>query len=271
VAPELSQPAETASRVPLVAAPAPSHDYFSKRFLAVYAALGAILVGSVTGLLVFGLRPGLHSTPWSNWRPKNGTVAAMAKQIADHVAPKYRLENGAQIAAVVPSAPTVTAGTNNISIAAVALHSTNGRTDVEPVTPATTEMYTLCGLGSHCSIATGTPSLTRGRLVHREGLETALYTLKYTRAVDSVIVFMPPARGATATTVLYYQKEDLSGPLGRPLRETLPLAVPPRSNVEDSLEGGTIDALTYPHLYTSTLTQLQPGGALLILTPIVAG
>jgi hypothetical protein len=84
-----------------------------------------------------------------------------------------------------------------------------------------------------------------------------------------VIVFMPPAKGATATTVLYYQKSDLSFPLTRPLRDTLPLAVPPRSNQVDNVEGGTIDALTYPHLYTSALTQLQPGGALLILTPIV--
>ena len=33
------------------------------------------------------------------------------------------------------------------------------------------------------------------------------------------------------------------------------------------MEGPTIDALTLPSLYVSNLTQLQSGGALLILTP----
>ena len=129
-------------------------------------------------------------------------------------------------------------------------------------------MYTLCGLGMHCSIASGQPSLTRGRLVHREGLEAALYTFKYVPAIESVIVFMPPAKGATSTTVLYYQKENLSGVLSHPLGKTLPLAIPPRSDREDATEAPTIDALTLPHLYTSTLTQLQAGGALLVLTPV---
>jgi hypothetical protein len=255
---------------PLVAPLVPPHEYFSKRFLLSYLALGLILVGSVVALIGFGVRPGLNNPAWSSWKPSSGKLPAMAKQIADHVSPEYRLPNGGQIVAVVPSAPAVTAGTDNIAIAAIALRSsTNGNIDVQPVTPGKTEMYTLCGLGTHCSIASGRPSLSRGRLVHREGLETALYTFKYIPAIDSVIVFMPPAKGATVTTVLYYQKESLSGLLSQPLRKTLPLATPPRSNREDFTEATTIDALTLPHLYTSQLTQLQVGGALLILSQVV--
>ena len=254
----------------LVAAPAERRDYFATRFLVAYGLLGAILVASAVMLVVFGLRPGFGtSTAWSSWQPKHGSVDEMAKEIADYVAPRYRLASGRQIAAVVPSAPTVTAGTDTISIAAVAIRSQRGDTDVQLVSPKTTAMYTLCGLGSHCSIATGKPSLTRGQLVHREGLETALYSFKYVRGLDSVLVFMPPARGATATTVLFFQKDDLARPLSRPLAKTLPLAKPPRSTDPDRLESRAITALTYPHLYTSQLTQLQPGGALLVLTPVV--
>ena len=60
--------------------------------------------------------------------------------------------------------------------------------------PGKTEMYSFCGLGAHCSIATGKPSQTRGQLVRREALETALYTFKYMPVIDSVIVFMPPRK-----------------------------------------------------------------------------
>jgi len=267
----LTQPGAGSPSSPLVQVPPAPRDYFATRFVIVYGVLGAILVGSTIALVAFGLRPGFETSPaWSSWKPKQGTIAEMAKQIADRVAPKYRLANGAQIAAVVPSAPTVTAGTETISIAAVALKSASGDTDVQPVSQATTAMYTLCGLGVHCSIATGKPSLTRGQLVHREGLEAALYTFKYVHPVGSVLVFMPPAPGATATTVLYYAKEDLARPLSRPVAKTLPLEVPPRSDNPDRLEAAAITGLTYPHLYTSQLTQLQPGGALLVLTPVLS-
>jgi len=270
VAAELSQPG--AGSPPTVAvASGERRDYFTTRFLVVYAVLGAILAGSLVALVLLGVRPGLSSPkPWSAWKPKQGSVAAMTKQIADHIAPRYRLASGAQITAVVPSAPTVTAGTQSISIAAVAIRTASGDTDVQPISSKTTAMYTLCGLGLHCSIATGTPSLTRGQLVHREGLETALYSFKYVHPLQSVLVFMPPAQGANVTTVLFYLKADLMRQLSRPLLQTLPLAVPPRSNDPDRIEANAITGLTYPHLYTSQLTQLQPGGALLVLTPAVA-
>jgi len=269
LAAELTTPGGGSSAI-APAPPSPRRDYFATRFLTVYAALGAILVASVVTLIAFGLRPSFgKTTAWSAWKPKGGSIATMTKEIADHVAPRYRLASGAQIAAVVPSAPTVTAGTQTISIAAVAVHAPRGNTDVHLVSPSSTAMYTLCGLGAHCSIATGTPSLTRGQLVHREGLETALYSFKYVHQLQSVLVFMPPARGATATTVLFYERTDLPRPLSRPLLRTLPLAMPPRSNDPDPRESHAISALTFPHLYTSQLTQLQPGGALLVLTPVV--
>jgi hypothetical protein len=257
-------PAQTL--LPLTPAP---RDYFSVRFLLVYLALGAILVGSIVAFVVFALGPTIHSSPaWSNWRPSAGTNQKVAKQIADHIAPRYHLSGGGQLVAVVPSNPTVTAGTQNIALNAVAVREAQtGRTDVRQLAPGTAEMYTLCGLGTHCAIASGTPSLGRGRLVRREALETALYTFKYLPAIQSIIIFMPPTPTSQATSVLFFEREELADRLKRPLVETLPLAKPPSPDIENTIETPTIEGLTLPRFYLSNLTQLQSGGALLVLTP----
>jgi hypothetical protein len=249
----------------------PGRKRLSSRFIAIYAALAIVLVASVAAFVYFALRPSIApSAAWSSWRPSAGRTAAVAKQIADHVAPTYHLANGAQLVAVVPSTPAVTAGTENVSINAVAVHSARtGNTDVTELAPGNTEMFTLCGLGQRCSIATGKPSLRRGELVRREALETALYTFKYLPAINSVIVFMPPRKDLpNQRTVLFFQREGLSSRLKMPLDQTLPLAKPPSPNVQSTIEDGTIDALTLPVLYNSNLTQLQAGGALLVLTPV---
>ena len=52
--------------------------------------------------------------------------------------------------------------------------------------------YRLCGSGDNCSIAIGTPSPSELQLLRREALELSLYTFKYVKDVDSVVVFLPP-------------------------------------------------------------------------------
>jgi hypothetical protein len=239
------------------------------QFALVYAALGLILVGSLCALIVFGLRPGFSSSPkWSSWKPPSGRPIVVAKEIADYVGPKYRLANGGQLLAVVASAPAVTAGTQTVGIVAVSTQSkTGGKQSVNQLEPGATVMYTLCGLGSHCAIATGKPTVARGELVRREGLEVALYTFKYISTVDSVLIYVPPSgqAGAPAAPLLYFTRESLSGRLDLPLKATLPLQVPPRAGQQDPAEASVLDALTLPHLYASGLIQLQVGGALLAL------
>jgi hypothetical protein len=127
--------------------------------------------------------------------------------------------------------------------------------------------YTLCGLGQNCSIATGTPSEQRGRLVRREALEAALYTFKFADGVDSVAAFMPPAPGQTATQLLFMRKADFGEQLKQPLSKTLPLTTPPLPTSADRTEAAAIDKLTEPRLYTYGLQALQTGGAVLILDP----
>ena len=56
----------------------------------------------------------------------------------------------------------------------------------------TTAVYNLCGLGTSCAIAAGTPSLAGELLLRREALELALYTFRYIHGVDSVVAILPP-------------------------------------------------------------------------------
>jgi len=264
--PGLTQTSPEAA-APVFAAP-PRH--VSLQFAFVYGALGLILVGSLAALVVFGLRPGFSSSPkWSPWKPQPGPPLTMAKEIANYVGPRYRFPDGGQLLAVVSSAPAVTAGTDTIGIVAVATRSqTGGKQTVDELAPGSAVMYTLCGLGTHCAIATGKPTVARGQLVRREGLEAALYTFKYIPAVNSVLIYVPPGpavKGAPSAPLLYFTRESLSGRLDLPLDETLPLKNPPRAGQPDPTESALLDALTLPHFFASGLIELQVGGALLTL------
>jgi len=261
-APVESAPAE------LAAASTPQR--FTGRFASVYTTLGLIGAAAVTGLIVLVVRPGYHPGPsWSAWKPPTGSTQKVTSAIADHVAHRYRLsENGGQLVAVISSKPQVTSGTQNIAIKAVAVRKApQSNTGIAIYTTDKTEDFTLCGLGSHCSIATGTATPARGRLVRREALEVALYTFKFAPSVDSIAAFMPPAPGQSTSYVLYLRKDDLKDELHKPLQKTLPLDTPPLPTASDGLEKSTIDKLTLPHIFTYELTALQTGGAALILDP----
>jgi hypothetical protein len=264
---------ETTTQKPLVA----SHGLdqhgqkrYQGHFLVVYSVLGAILLGAAAAFVVLVIKPG-HKAPaaWSTWRPPAGSVAKMTSEIANHVSHEYKLNSkGAQLVAVVPSKPTVTSGTTNISIKAIAIRKApQSNAGIEVLNSNKSEMYTFCGLGDHCSIASGTPSSERGRLVRREALEVALYTFKFVPSVDSVIAFMPPAPGASTSSLLFLRKENYAPQLHEPLGQTLRLKAPPLPTQADNLEAGTIDQLTLSSIFSYELTALQTGGAALVLDP----
>jgi hypothetical protein len=129
-------------------------------------------------------------------------------------------------------------------------------------------MFTFCGLGSHCSIAAGKATSIRGRLVRREALEVALYTFKFVPSIKSVIAFMPPAPGTTTSPLIFLRKQNLTDVLKKPLRTTLPLAIPPLPTDSDVTEASTIDQLTLPNVFNYSLQALQTGGAAFVLDPL---
>jgi hypothetical protein len=242
---------------------------YTMRFAIAYACLGLALLGAIAGFVVLAFHPGHKaSAPWSTWKPPTGSTGAMAKEIADHVAQQYRVSaTGGQLVAVVPRSASVTSGTTDIAIKAVAIRKvaqSNAGIAIDLNPP---EMYQLCGLGTDCSISSGKASTTRGQLVRREALEIALYTFKFIPSIKSIAAFMPPPPGVNQHEMIYFQKNDVAQQLDQPLSRTLSSTPAPLPTDPDLSEKPTIDRLTLPHLYTYELQALQGGGAALILDP----
>src|ERR671930_674483 len=79
--------------------PRPAHGHETK-FRMTYAVLGGIGLAAVAAAVIFiaaGKPP--KPPPWSAWKPTASGDQALA-QIAEHVAPAYRLPTGQQIVAV---------------------------------------------------------------------------------------------------------------------------------------------------------------------------
>jgi hypothetical protein len=179
-------------------------------------------------------------------------------------------EDGGQLVAVIPSAPQITSGTQNVPIKAIAVRKapqSNQGVRILESSNTNTRVYTLCGLGANCSIEGGTASATRGRLVRRQALEVALYTFKFAPSVDSILAFMPPPPGETTASVLLLEKDGLEEQLKQPLSNTLMHATPPLPDDADLAEAATIDKLTLNKLFSYSLQPLQTGGAAIILDP----
>ena len=156
---------------------------------------------------------------WSYWHPTRDGQAAF-QQIADHVGADYRLQNGKQLVAVtggpleLANLPVTVAVKPTTSGGNISLLEGNG------------VLYTLCGLGKKCAISSGKPTQVRHLLLRRESLELALYTFRYVRDVDLVVVFLPPPPGKDASQAMLYRAKDVKGELNRPLVATLPGPAP---------------------------------------------
>ena len=238
-----------------------------QRFLVIYGMLAVVLGVAVAGVVVFAGKSINPAPKWSAWKPHGGGLGA-AKEIADQVAKSYRLPGGGQLVDVIARAPSVSASsTQTIPIHYLAVHGTKGRRDeIFTVSSSDSVMYSLCGLGASCSIATGKASPQRGRLVRREILELALYTFKYAGGIKNVIAFMPPAAGRQPKYVVYLQKTDLAAELHKPLVQTLAAKTPLATTISAD-DVHAVDAVTIPRVYNVVrLSQTQQGDAVLELT-----
>lgn len=252
----------------VIARPAETPHRF--RFLAVYGVLGVALGGAAAALAIgLATHGAFGGGDWSAWRPTGGGLGA-AQQIAEHVGAEYRLPNRDQLVDVIAKAPSVSVGSTTYDVGYVAVRGTNGAADqIASISGSNSVMYTLCGLGVSCTIATGRPSVARGRLVLREILELALYTFHYDQGIDSVIALMPPRSDTAAPTLVYLLRSDLGPELGRPLDRTLSAQAPEPSTMS-AREAQIVEAATAPRSYSFNLTRAQDGNAILILSRLAA-
>jgi hypothetical protein len=247
---------------------------YRSRFAAFYVLLAVVAGAGVGALMVLVNRGSPAPAPaWSAWEPAGSAERRLA-QIGDHVGDQYRLPSGKPLVAVTYSgAPTVTGpdgSTFQVRAIAVRPDTTAGRAeadDVNTVSAANTVMYTLCGLGSSCSIPEGKPSQARGQLLRREALELALYSFTYLNGVDSTLVLLPPRADGKMATAVFVEHGDVGGELDRPLDQTLTAPLTPGVGEIQPDEQRVIDRTTRSRVYEYSYLQAQDGSPVMVLTP----
>ena len=269
--PEHASPSEQA---PLVAAPTPRRareDATQRRFHLAYFVL-AVVVGVAVGALIVVLgRPSEGSAPdWSAWRPAAEGEAATG-EIARFVGSRYHLPSGNQIVSVIPKPPVISSGTNgDVPVSAIAIRNVFRGQQIKVYRTDKAIFYYLCGSGTRCAIGEGKPSVERGRLIRREALELALYTLRYVKGVDSVVAFVPPKKGQQAQSLLFFQRSDLGPVLERPLDQTLPERRELRPATLGAADLAAVGALADTRAFDFEYQQIQDGTLALFLQPLTA-
>jgi hypothetical protein len=238
---------------------APTGRDYSGRFRVAFALLGLIgVAGAVTAITLISIGKPPPGPRWSAWHPTRDGDAGV-QQIADHVAPAYHLPGGAQLVAV-RGGPLQIAG-----LPVTVVLQNNGSTRFVEGKGA---LYTLCGLGPRCSIKNGKPSVERHLLLRREALELALYTFRYVKDVDQVVVLLPPPPGQPPSQAMFFRPHDVKGWLDRPLRLTLPSPPPSIKALRAGRGTDYLNRVTARDLFSFDVQQGQDASVFLVLNPL---
>ena len=264
-------PPEKPEHAPAAAPVDHGPSQFRNRFGFIVGGLGGVLLAAAAVALIVitsGSSPneGLY-TNWSKWQPEETSMTGGPPEIATHVAPQYRLDNGKQLVNVAAGPLQIRSiPLDDVLVEAQdTIHQISGKAI----------MYTLSGLGPLGSIDSGAPSKQRHRLVRREALELALYTFRYVPDVDMVVALLPPPKPADGDTAeqamqknppqaIFYRPGDLKGQLQVPLGNTVPAKAPTADKIPPK-EADTIDALTLSNLFLAGYTTTQDLRAHLVL------
>jgi hypothetical protein len=247
---------------------------YKNRFALLYVLLAMVAGAGIGTFLVLVGQGGPEAAPaWSAWSP-TGSNERREAQIAEHVSGTYRLPSGKQLAAVTYSGPPTVTGpdgsTFQVRAIAVRPDTTGGQaeaSDIETVDARSTVMYTLCGLGTSCSIAEGKASVARHQLLRREALELALYSFTYLDGIDSALVLLPPRADGQAATSVFLRRSDVAQELEQPLADSLPATSTPGIGGIPAEERSVIDKTTLSRLYSYSYLQAQDGSPVMVLTP----
>jgi hypothetical protein len=244
--------------------------------------LGLCSLGAAVALSTGG-RKASGGGDWSAWSPPDGGLTG-AQEIADFVAPYYRASPSEQLAVV--NAVNLTDPNNPLTV--VVPSSSGSASGLVPLNANSTIVYNLCGVGSHnCSIGVGQPSSARLLLLRREALELALYTFKYLSGINTVVAILPPGHqvqgcvgicpkpaspGTQKVTpvnlAVAFDQAELQPWLNRPLRQTLPEALPPTvSQMPNAPEAELVSILTAHGLFAEHTEQAQDGANVIVLQP----
>ncbi len=255
------------------------------RFSLAYTLLIMVAVAAVGGLVLVLLHPGAPPAPrWSAFVPK-GSPIEIERQIATRVSSEYKASTVSRLVTVFPGPLEATqfvqgnSGPTSvqvpITLIAVQPDLSTGKHqqgDYNFFQPGSTVAYEMCGFGNSQQNC-GVESVTRAnpaRLLHREALELALYTLKYVPGTNAVVVYLPPpSNPQAAATAVFIARKDVKANLSRPLTRTLkPQQVILGATVPDSAK---VTELTRYRVYSSSYQTLPGDGtSALVLTPTLS-
>ncbi len=252
------------------------------------AVLGLLVLGLFSLVAALALSTGGRSPAigegWSSWSPPDGGLTG-AQEIADFVAPYYRASPSQQLAVV--TAVNLTDPNNPLTVV-VPSSGTSGASGLVPLNAGSTIVYNLCGVGSrNCAIGAGQPSSARLLLLRREALELALYTFKYLSGISTVVAILPPGhqvqgcvgicpkpastspqKVTPVNLAVAFDQSELQPWLDRPLRQTLPEALPPTvSQMPNAPEAELVSILTAHGLFSEHSEQAQDGANVIVLQP----
>jgi hypothetical protein len=259
-------PPEPGAERPAAAPPEPvGPSPFRHRFGFLVGALVGVAVAAAAVLAVVlttgGDSGGISlARNWSTWQPPDKEASSGASEIARHVGPRYRLDDGTQAVAVTAQEIPLS----------VALRPQGGQISL---LEGKGVVYTLNGLGPHGSIISGKPSALRMLLLRREALELALYSFRYLKGVDMVVALLPPPppkKGSSQTAqpplrAVFYRPGDLLPQLQVPLGVTLATATRRPSSIPQP-EARRVESLTNSNLFQATVQQAQDAKVYLVLS-----
>ena len=233
------------------------------RFSLAYLGLAVIVSAAIIAFALILKGHDSSSDRWSQWKPVAGGIDG-SRQIADHVAPRYRSQDGTQLTTNLIAPFTI----QSAAISAIAVRNDTRGSDNQFYTYnfPTNVPYTLCGLGDRCSIAGGKASPARARLVRRQALEIALYTFKYIHGSQSVVAYLPPPPGKQLTNVVFLRKVEVEPELEGTLAATLPGRGPFSTSTKLG-DDPAIDELLQEHVFRVNYAQIPDGSVLAVLSP----
>ena len=158
---------------------------------------------------------------WAPWHPNASDGLTAVNQIAEHVGQRYTLPSGNQLVGV-RGGP--------LELARLPVTIAIEQQGNVKILDQKGVLYNLCGLGINCSIKEGKPTFARSLVLRREALELSLYTFRYIKNVDQVVVILPPRKGQKPSYAMFFRRGDVGASLDRPLAATLPGSppVPPK-------------------------------------------
>jgi hypothetical protein len=258
---EEAEPQLLPERIAAAGAPAPAGGAeeapHAPRFQFLFGALVTLGIAALATVVIIAASGPPESGPtgpaWSPWRPVDNDSSA-PEQIAQHVGREYKLASGDQLV-LVTGGPLEVAGLR----LTIALRKPADEGGDISLVDGKGVLYRLCGLGPKCSINKGTPSAERKLLLHREALELALYTFRYTDA-DHVVVLIPPPRGKVPSKTpdpneaLFFRRNDVGPELDRPVTATLTRTTPLPSTFERSPDSDLVTRLTGARVFEFSVT-----------------